>query len=239
MPNIPIGYKFSLGRRAVFYLALMVSVMMIPVEGMTEPSDNLGVQSQGVNQGILKVAKKWWRNLWKKTRDVEPGDTLSKGTIIDMLLLRGNRTQKLIAGKKVLYLGSWEGGNSPKVTLKKSGSAPLINGEIIKNRDNIKLSLSTALTQGYYSVKIVDIKSSKKPVNGKFEVVDSLPLDIESKIQGFEGTSWVIGLLRYGTEAWKLEAYQRVAGIKNDEAMKLKKTLEIGYPIYPLTLSEE
>jgi hypothetical protein len=223
MQNILVGYKSSLRRWAAFCLILMVSVMMIPVEGVVAQQTNSVAASRGVNQGLINAAKRWWGNLWSSTRKMKKYVTVTKGRVQSLAMpLLTNTPQKLVTGKTKLYLG-WIGGKAPyTVEVRKRLVTPIsktLTKEEIKEDENNFIEIPINLVEGIYTVEVLD--ANKKSVQARFEVVSSLPSDIESRIS----QEFSPALL-----PWQLEIYQHLVEETSEEALRTKVALEMGRP---------
>lgn len=232
----------------------MLSVIMIPIEGIAEPTSSIKAASEAEKASIIENLKKraniWWNGLWKnaKERDEAYRAAKSGGGQIKMPMFKGindkSITQKLIAGEKVLYFG-WKGGNSPyKVTISGTGKNEFSFSKETKDETNsIEIVLPEALKVGYYTVKVVasanENKTTQNDVQGKFEVVESFADDnIVSEIEAVDNEPLLsaIVLLTYGKSQWKFEAYQRAmkANSKQKWREETKLALETGRSTYKL-----
>jgi hypothetical protein len=187
-------------------------------------------------ENVANEMNSWWHSLYKHYIEAVGVFTKSPQWFLSMPLLTKYDNNKLIAGERTLYLG-WQGGIAPywvrvyQGEFEESKEPLLKQTGISSKRVQFKKQMFNA---GFYTVAVSDKR--EKPVYGKFQVVKgaypSLPNAQEMKASTMP--EWVKQTLRAAwlaqKGAWKLEAYQQVAGMPetNQPALLVREGLEAG-----------
>jgi hypothetical protein len=194
------------------------------------------VKKRGTTVSIPKNVIADTKNSWTEmfTHFLENVEVITRGdeqVALSIPLLTKYGEQQLIAGERALHL-AWQGGNAPywvQVFQGKAKKAFLMEMSYSKRVQFKKRLLNT----GDYRVVVND--KDGQPIEGKFQVVESLPLPLKQVEQEMkastmsESAKWTLFAAWLAQQdAFRFEAYQQTMGIAKEyqPALLIKNDLE-------------
>ncbi|MDM8559087.1 hypothetical protein [Candidatus Parabeggiatoa sp. HSG14] len=187
-----------------------------------------------IPENVIAETESWFSSLFKHYIE-SVAAIVRKDEVFPLSLpLLTKHSAKMVVGEHKLHL-AWQGGNSPysvQVFQGKAKKAFLMEEMSYSKRAQFK---KQTLNAGHYRVVVDDAYG--QTIEGKFQVVESLPLTLKQVEQEMKAstmsepakkTLFAAWLAQQEQGAWKFETYQRIAGIAKEyqPALLVRKELE-------------
>jgi hypothetical protein len=185
-----------------------------------------------IPENVIAETETWFSSLFKHYLESVITIVRKDEASLSMPLLT-KHPAKMVAGEDMLHL-AWQGGSAPYWVQVFRGNAKKAFLVEMTNSKRVQFE-KRQLKAGHYRVVVND--ADGQTIEGKFQVVESLPLALKQVEQEMEAstmsertkkTLFAAWLAQQEKGAWKFETYQRIAKIAKayQPALLVRKALE-------------